>query len=459
MVLRHRRSSNPNHSPRKLAFNAARRQFQEPSELHSIDHIETQVGRGGGYGCFSSQINEVAPTEPPGESVIRTRVEARLFTHFARHLSSWFDICDEQSHFGTAIPRRALTTPLLAYSILAFSSRQLSLVSAAEDVDPASYYCQALSILIDHFNGPFEALDENVLVAIMVLRSYEEMAGRPASTTIQQSLMAESNIDMDAGTHLAGVTRLLNSVSNLVGKGGLAEAASWTVLRQDMYFSLTKSQPLHIDLDSYAQSRSFVDDSPESITNRIVYHCARIQAYAFGTDKTPDPMRWSQLQADVEDWYNTKPWQFRPMWTQTSGGGSGDGTGDGAENDSVFPTAWMHNPVYVLAYQHYYLSQILLAIFDPTIWEQGLDSFRKRQLADEKVRLNLRFIVGLSISHPSIVTARFLASHTLQACGTCLTSRKEQEEALAVLADFEKRFGWGQKSVAEKLIAAWIEQS
>lgn len=77
---------------------------------------------------------------------------------------------------------------------------------------------------------------------------------------------------------------------------------------------------------------------------------------------------------------------------------------------------------------------MLLAIFDPRLWEPGFESFRQRRITDvcighptvymnltyllwqEIVHENVRLIMGLAISNPSGMSNRFLASHTLQAC-------------------------------------------
>ncbi|KAH8199396.1 hypothetical protein TruAng_006440 [Truncatella angustata] len=272
--------------------------------------------------------------------------------------------------------------------MIAVASRQLSLVSSIGDVDPAAYYSNALGILIQKLGGPVEDLDENILAALVLLRTYEELTGRLGSMSVRDAMTFEQQPDDDTGTHLSGVTLLLNSVSNFMGKGGLGEAASWIVLRQDMFFSMTNA---------------FTDNSAESFANRIVFLCARIQAHVFGPDSRATAHQWTELKTDVDNWFQAKPWNFRPMWM------------DKAEAGHAFPCAWMHHPAYVVAYQNYCLARMLLAIFDPWLWEPGFDSFHKRRYANDFVLENLRLIVGLSISNPSVVPGRFLASHTLQA--------------------------------------------
>lgn len=372
--------------------------------------------------------------------LIKTKDEARFFTYYIRNLSPWVDICDTNNHFANEVPRRALHVPLLAYSLIAVASRQLSFISSIGNVDPAVYYSQALGLLIAKLSGPVEDLDENILAALILLRTYEEVTGRLGSMSVRDAMTVEQDPSDDTATHLSGVTQLLNSVSNFMGKGGLGEAASWIVLRQDMYFSLTRSHPLRTHLDCYTASTSFIEDSPESIANRIVLIGAKIQTHAFGPAGRATVQQWDQLRAEAEAWFESRPWDFRPMWVEDGG---------------VFPSAWLHQPILVMGYQQYYLCLMLLAIFDPRLWEPGFESFRQRRITDEIVHENVRLIMGLAISNPSGMSNRFLASHTLQACGTYLTDPEEQKEALKFLNEVETQCGWRTKPVVDKLVAAW----
>ncbi|KAK9798029.1 putative Transcription factor domain-containing protein [Seiridium cardinale] len=421
--------------PCLLSHDSPRLEDASPAESHTGRRQYPLAG--------SPTLSAFSGSHALSGTTIQTSDEARFFTYYIRHLSHWVDICDQRCHFATEVPRRALQQPLLAYSLKAVASRQLSLVSSIGDIDPAAYYSQALTILISKLSGPVEGLDENILAALVLLRTYEEITGRLGSMSVRDAMSFEQQQGDDTGTHLSGVTQLLNSVANFMGKGGLGEAASWIVLRQDMYFSLTRSHPMRIHLDSYAKANAFTDDSAESIANRIIFICARIQACAFDTSGRATITQWNQLRADVDDWFNSKPWGIRPMWV------------DAIEDGHALPRAWLHHPAYVVAYQQYYLSLMLLAVFDPELWNPGFNSFQKRRQADEIVLENLRLVIGLSICHPSVMPARFLASHILQTCGTYLNDPMEQQETLQLLQDTEVQCGWRTKPTVDKLISSW----
>ncbi|KAM6527625.1 hypothetical protein FALCPG4_008679 [Fusarium falciforme] len=357
------------------------------------------------------------------------RKEAEYFMHFIHELAPWFDVCDPARHFGTEVPKRARHFPFLAYSILAFSSRQISLKSGIPDDSHETYHSHALRILIPILDDPIGAVNENVLAGIVILRSYEEMT------------------DMDGSTHLTGSSRLLNSEFRFAAQGGLGEAASWVVLRQDMYVSLTRSRPLRTNMDSYRDSQSFVDTCDESLANRVVFICGRVLAYAFGPESRLDPVLWAELGEDLRRWYEATPWKVL-SWSPDSPAREGG-------EKSVFPTLWMARHIQVLGYQHYYIARMLLNIFDPQLWTPGFDAIRLRAASDESVRKDLRTLLGLTISNPNLPTAYFTAHHTLYACGVYLKDVREHQEVFRFLEDMSNTMGWPTREVAAQLRKDW----
>ncbi|KAK7432225.1 hypothetical protein QQZ08_001170 [Neonectria magnoliae] len=399
---------------------------------------------------------ESCPPPPPvvqyGFGVpLNTHKEAKYFMHYIRNLASWFDTCDPARHFGIEVPKRAHHLPLLAYCILAFSARQLSLITGLDDESHSAYYSHALRILIPIFDDPNEAMNENVLAGIVILRSYEEM------------------FEGDVNTHLTGSSRLLNSGSRFIDRG-LGEAASWVVLRQDLYVCLTRSLPLRINLDSYRNSSSFVDTCDHSLANRAVFICGRVVAYAMGPATNLDPDLWEELDQDMKNWHQSTPWRFL-AYTAESSPARGD-------TDSAFPTLWMprrvqgrltgncprlqhqqhaYPDVLVLGYQHYYLARMILDMFHPQLWKPSFEAFRSRALtqASDRVRESLRILLGLAISNAGDATVDFTAHHTLHAFGGFLRDNREHHEALRFLQRMTQTMGWPTQGLADKLREQW----
>ncbi|KAJ3545699.1 hypothetical protein NM208_g2387 [Fusarium decemcellulare] len=210
------------------------------------------------------------------------------------------------------VPKRARQFPLLAYSILAFSSRQLVLITGIEDASSETYHSYALRILIPILDDPISSLDENVLAAVVLLRLYEEMS------------------ETDTGTHLLGGSRLLNDVPDFAAQGGLSEAASWIILRQNLHVSLIKSEPMRVNLDKYRHSRSFVDTTDEAFANRAVLLCCQVLAAAFGSGSQLDYDTWTQLSEEVVQWRSSIPAHYRPYYS--------DSDTAFTKANSVFPT-------------------------------------------------------------------------------------------------------------------------
>lgn len=146
--------------------------------------------------------------------------------------------------------------------------------------------------------------------------------------------------DDDFCAHLAGSSRLLNSLSSLAANGGLGEAASWLALRQDIYISLTRSQPLSISLDGYTKSASLVQLDAESMANRAVFTCARVLAYAMGPSPEHDmgSQATDTLSEEVEHWHQLASQQTSCLWAE--------GLPAGKRNASAFPLLWMTCPAH-----------------------------------------------------------------------------------------------------------------
>lgn len=207
----------------------------------------------------------------------------------------------------------------------------------------------------------------------------------------------ESGTENDTCTHLLGSTRLLDLASSFAPLGGLGEAASWLLLRQDMFVSLTRSLCPTSTYENYRTSAFFTSSTPEAMANRAVFLCSQVLAYAFRNDTRLDVDRWQELNTSVAEWFDSAPKESLPYFASLP-------SDDPQTEGSCFPICWMTRPQYgnarhklpaqmtilltnfsmwqVLAYQHYYLARLLLSAFDPQLWKPGPDALRKRPEAD-----------------------------------------------------------------------------
>ncbi|KAK8183121.1 hypothetical protein IWZ00DRAFT_368909 [Phyllosticta capitalensis] len=360
---------------------------------------------------------------------IRTEDEARLFQYYVQFLGPHVDCCDENGHFGTEVPRRAMSYPVIANAILALTSRVLNGAHGTEDLQSASYMSECLRILIPVLEDPLAALDENLLAAIVILRLYEEMD------------------DRDQKTHLYGGTRLINSIAHMLPRGGLGEAAAWIFIRQDLYVSLTTGEPVNCNLEIYRKSHVFEEESDCAWANRIIYIFAHVLNYCSQQNQSEENSsieRWKQLGDEVEAWNTNKPHHFRPLWVN-----------EPKETGSPFPEIWMTLPAHVVGQQYYSLAKILLASYDPHLLRLGFGSHKLRKISEGIILSNLRIVVGLAITNPFASSAMNHASHILLTCGSYFEDERDRECAVEFLEDMERKIGWRTERVISVLREQW----
>jgi hypothetical protein len=257
------------------------------------------------------------------------------------------------------VSRRATSSPLLLQSIYAWGSLHFSMLRDIDDSVSYAYYNKALAILIPLLNNPDSALSDELLAAIVILRSYEEFS------------------ESDEGTHLFGSAQLLEHLSNpaspnsLNTLSSLAKAARWVILRQWIYFGLTMSEPMKMRLDPYVTLIEYGSTSEEDWCNHAVLLFSRILESSFKSQGMT-VADWGELHDSNEQWYQNKPSTFQPIWEELSSDSS----------EHTFPLVWCREDIHLIGLQHYHLSRILLAVFDPRPVKPGFESFKRKMDAN-----------------------------------------------------------------------------
>ncbi|KAK8170212.1 hypothetical protein IWX90DRAFT_502455 [Phyllosticta citrichinensis] len=425
----------PSHSELGAHFEVLRRRENASVTSHpdsrrshqEISHDTPSIQSASPAGGIRSPVSILYQPSPIW--TIRTEDEARLFQYYVQFLGPHVDCCDEAGHFGTEVPRRAMSYPVIANAILALASRVLNGAHGTEDLQSASYMSECLRILIPVLEDPLAALDENLLTAIVILRLYEEMD------------------DRDQKTHLYGGTRLINSIAHMLPRGGLGEAAAWIFIRRDLYVSLTTGEPVNCNLEIYRKSHVFEDESDCAWANRIIYTFAYVLNYCSQQNQEEDNSsfeQWKQLCGDVEAWNANKPHHFRPLWVN-----------EPKDIGSPFPKIWMTLPVHVVGQQYYSLAKIPLASYDPHLLRLGFGSHKLRKASEGIILSNLCIVIGLAITNPFVSSAMNHASHILLTCGSYLESERDREAAVEFLLDMERKISWRTERVVNTLKETW----
>lgn len=220
----------------------------------------------------------------------------------------------------------------------------------------------------------------------------------------------------------------------------------------------------------------------EDWANRIIFVFGTILDYAFAPATTPAPERWHELKAEVQAWYDTKPWDFAPLYQNmnpepkivVSTPASVPGTATTPKDPPPFhmtrsasissypvkpwPELLMAHRAQVTGLQYYHLARVLLAIYDPELTRLGFGTLRARKASERIVLDGMRNIVGLADSNEDVTNAIFEASHILKTCGGYLKEEAEQNAAVAFLERAQRRMGWTTGKTIAELRSQWVSQ-
>ncbi|CAG7992809.1 unnamed protein product [Penicillium salamii] len=417
-----------------------------------------------------SQVTTSSPFSPFSEhDAILSLREASLMRYFIQRLAPWADICDIHSNFSTEVPRRALENPMVLKAILALSARHDAILANDSDLEASTYHGECLEMLIAALNEAETNCDENMLIAVVILRIYEEL---------------ENNTDQKF--HLLGSNRLVNLVSRSASSGGVAEAVSWQFLRQAIYASVVQYQPLQLDMHNFESSSMFQRNDDAACANTIIYYCARIlQLCCDKPGRIVDRETWRYISDSVAQWNESKPTTWQPIRYQAPN----------LAAERPFPELWMISPpagtirlcdvfffflarpltrIPVVGMQYYHSACIFLTLSDiPSHCMNDYEIARSKRAKEKTIAEHLVMVIGLSLSNESVENAYFMASHLLHRCsfrkfphtplancvivGYCLRHKVEQQGALQFLTRVEKHLGWRTSWMMHELEDQWVE--
>ncbi|TVY34701.1 hypothetical protein LOCC1_G006819 [Lachnellula occidentalis] len=157
----------------------------------------------------SPQQTQVSPYDEIDQSISRAWPEVRiqeacLMRYFIDELACWFDLCDPERHFALVVPQRSQHCPALLNAIYTASARHLCRLDQYRKDDGVEYLEKRLPDLhmetaVEYHSRSIEHLvavshdseavfDENLLVASIILRFYEEVDGQsPTSGPTSES--------------------------------------------------------------------------------------------------------------------------------------------------------------------------------------------------------------------------------------------------------------------------------
>lgn len=226
-----------------------------------------------------------------------THREADLMQHFTRKLALWMDCCDPDCQFAQEVPKRAVHMPMLLNAALALSSRHQSLMTGGNAFETTHYYRRCVELVIRELSKP--TYDDNLCATIVCMCVYEELDDK-----------------VEAFLQLVCAGRMLQVIPTFAHSGGLAEAASWQALRQDVYVSLRNKVQPSLDLDKYGSSRAFDFRDDGTCANAILLLFARLLRLLHSRPKSPLYDDWKEMEHHAEQWDAQRSLIFQPLFVK-----------------------------------------------------------------------------------------------------------------------------------------------
>jgi len=360
---------------------------------------------------------------------LQSKDEASLLRYFVENLARNFDLTDPIKHFRTVVPQRAATCPTLLNAIFSLSARHLSRVGKYDPLVSNRYQQECLKHLIPMLDDTTAILDENLLASTIILRHLEE---------IEVPLSGQS--PSDQSSHLLGAHAFIMAQERASVAGGLRHAAFWVGLRQEIYVAFVNQRPI-IPLEHCNIDRSLEPAPDYTWSCRMVVLCADVIRWCFGS-KDHCLATYTALADQVEQWNNSKPCSFTPIYQQAAG------------VDQIFPQLWFVGDEVVVGLQHFHIARILLASYNPGIPRLGPGRVAAINAMDSEIRDHVRALCGICLSNPSTPPNYTYASMAVTMAGDKFTERAEQEALLEVLNICEK-YGWPTGAAHENLKVAW----
>jgi hypothetical protein len=256
----------------------------------------------GEYGFLvAGDDHEGAPLPTSTAPTKLSHREAFLMQHFVQKLAPWMDCCDPAYHFAREVPRRAVRIPMVLYAVLAVSSRHQSLRTNCDAYEGTYYHGRCLELVICELSKPETSYDDNLFATMVCMRVYEEL---------------DDTSKTDKFLHLKGVGRLLCAIPTFAHSGGLAEAASWQALRQDIYVAIRDKIPPSLDLENYGLSRVFNFRDDAACANVVILIFGRILRLIYSPPGLTLSDAWKEIEHQVELWDAQSSRVFQPLFVK-----------------------------------------------------------------------------------------------------------------------------------------------
>ncbi|RAL63444.1 hypothetical protein DID88_003864 [Monilinia fructigena] len=275
-----------------------------------------------------------------------------------------------------------------------------------------------------------EALcDENLLVASIILRFYEEVDA-PLSGG-------------DWETAQRGTQVFITAQASGGLDSSLRRAAFRVAYRQEVHMAFVRQRPFHMPLQCHEYRSSNLPMIPHGliepsfIVQMLLEYC-----YGHGSKTNSD---YDMLVQYHEGWESLRPQSFDALYERAASSNA----------SQALPEIWYLSDYHVTAHQHMGISQILLTTYNPRVPRLGPGLRTASQRIETQVNTMVKRLCGVAISNHRSPPAMNIACMAISMCGEQLKGTEEQESILEVLKYTEKQHAWPTKHIQDRLIEAW----
>lgn len=460
-----------------------------------------------GFERMSSSFTDTSPFSRPRstsmrylEQLVKARpnpadfVETVLLRYFHEELAHWFDLCDPDRHFATVIPQRARHQGPLRSAVLTIAARNMSRNKRYRNSDgivewkgrpipelnedfAVPYHNDCIRELLPLSMDPRKRYDENLLAAVLALRTDEEMGYNSDGTEVEQDQqlflrIASVFIDAQLPPALAlphssptvfpsaldeGVLSDVPSPSvhtDELGASGLRQACFWTAFRQDLHASFLKQQPVRFPLSRCELFRQLTPATDAVWANRMVTFCADVLEFSYGSDSNDGQIspsytnqgRWRDLRDREHMLCSLLPATFEPTYCSEP------------DADKVFPEIWYLDSCHVSGTTYIELARMLLEVFNPTRPRLGHGFLAATNAFVSSTKKILFRLCGIALSNQHCPPSLINACLGIAMFGEYFEEPREQIALLGVLDLMHDRYAYPTTQIALSLQKAWYHE-
>ncbi|KAF7527325.1 hypothetical protein G7054_g10529 [Neopestalotiopsis clavispora] len=381
--------------------------------------------------------------------------EAKLFRLWIEHGARRFDMCDASRHFAIILPVRAMSCKPLVNALFALSAK---FASDVDDYIAAKYYQRCLNSLVPMLDQPAALANEDLFAAVVLLRSFEELEV-PLYGHYGETHLLGTHLFIDASRSGSIEDSTLSDPSNLFNSfefNGLRGAAFLVALRQELFIALVSQRPVLPAFSLLRFNRSLEGPTDDyTWANRIMPFAVDVLDFCYGQNTTSSiesAIRFDELTAYAEQWFDRKPATFNPIYVEET---FGNKEGSGERTGCLYPTIWLLNDAVATGLQNYYLVRILLLAYNPHMPRTGPTRKMFLQTENKEMRKHTRTLVGIAKGNPACVPLSVWAAVGIALAGDRFEDRTDQEELMRFLSDAQALSMWDTKSSRVHLAEAW----